>query len=59
MISQSSSGALALVGANSETINLRASYTGLALGAAPGGATYSGSLTPAGAAYNLGGGGGA
>ena len=59
LISQSSSGALALVGANSETVNLGSSYSGLSLGAAPGGATYSGSLTPANSTYQLGGGDGA
>ena len=52
-------GALALVGTNNETNNFNSSYSGLWLGAAPGGAAYSGSLTPAGTTYNLGGGGGA
>ena len=58
LISKSSSGALALVGTNNETINFSTNgYSGLWLGAVPGGATYSGALTPANSTYNVGGGG--
>ena len=55
-ISTSSTGTLALTAANSETIGM-GSYTGLSLGAT-GSYTYSGTLTPAGTTYRLGGGGG-
>ena len=58
-INTASAGALALTGASSETITLSnySSYASLSLGAS-GAATYSGALTPAGAIYRLGGGGG-
>ena len=57
-INPASTGVLALSGSSSETIGM-AGYNSLSLGAVAGGATYSGSLTPAGATYRLGGGGGA
>ena len=49
---------LALAGADSETVNLSVSNTGLWLGATPAGTTFSGLLTPANSTYQLGGGGG-
>ena len=55
-IASASAGALALIGNDSETINM-SGYASLSLGAT-GGATYSGTLTPSGSTYNLGGGGG-
>ncbi len=55
-ITTASAGALALTGASSETISLTG-YASLSLGAS-GAATYNGALTPAGAVYRLGGGGG-
>ena len=55
-INPASTGALALIGGSSETINM-GSYASLSLGAS-GAATYNGTLTPAGAVYRLGGGGG-
>ena len=57
MISVNSTGALALSGAI-KTIATMGSYGGLSLGAVAAGATYSGTLTPSGSTYNLGGGGG-
>ena len=59
VISPSSSGILALSGSDNETLNLSSSgYGGLGLGAVAAGATYSGSLTPTGTTYRLGGGAG-
>ena len=55
-ISTASAGALALTGTSNETISM-GSYASLSLGAS-GTATYSGTLTPSGSTYNLGGGGG-
>ena len=55
-INTASTGALALTGTSSETINM-GSYANLSLGAS-GAATYNGVLTPAGNTYRLGGGGG-
>jgi autotransporter-associated beta strand protein len=59
LINTSSSGALALPAGsnNSESINL-GSYGGLSLGAAPGGATFSGSINQGSNGVMLGGGGG-
>ena len=57
LINPASTGALALTGSSNETINM-AGYSALSLGAVAAGATYSGSLTPAGTTYCLGGGGG-
>ena len=55
-IAASSAGVLALTGTDAETVSM-ASLPNLGVGAA-GAATFSGSLTPASCAYNLGGGGG-
>ena len=55
-IAPASAGALALIANDSETINM-GSYASLSLGAS-GNVTYSGTLTPSGSTYNLGGGGG-
>ena len=55
-IATSSAGALALVGADNETVSM-GSWASLSLGAS-GAATFSGTLTPAGTTYELGGGGG-
>ena len=55
-ITTASAGALALTGASSETISLTG-YASLSFGTS-GAATYNGALTPAGAVYRLGGGGG-
>jgi uncharacterized protein (TIGR03790 family) len=57
-IDPASTGVLALVGTSNETINM-SGYAGLSLGAAAAGTTYSGTLTPAGTTFALGGGGGA
>ena len=56
-ISTASDGVMALAGTSNENINLSA-YPELNLGAGPAGATYSGTLTPAGGLYAFGGGGG-
>ena len=57
-ITAGSAGTLALTGNSIENLNL-SSYPNLSLGAAPGAsASYSGTLTPAGTTYRLGGGGG-
>ena len=62
LINQASTGALALTGSSNEAISMAVagsySYSTLSLGAVAAGATYSGSLTPAGTVYCLGGGGG-
>ena len=58
LINPASTGALALTGSSNETISM-GSFSSLSLGAVAGGATYSGSLTPSGTTYYLGGGGGA
>ena len=62
LINPASNGAIALTGVSNETINMTnassVSYNSLCLGAVAAGATYSGSLTPAGGSYNLGGGAG-
>ena len=54
-IATASAGALALTGTDSEAISM-GSYASLSLGAS--GADYSGTLTPSGSIYRLGGGGG-
>lgn len=60
-VSTSSAGAIALTGNSSENINLPAinsgAYSGLSLGAT-GNYSYTGTLTPVGSTYRLGGGGG-
>ena len=56
LINQSSAGALALAGASNEAVSM-GSYSSLSLGAVSAGATFSGSLAPAGNTYRLGGGG--
>ena len=59
LINPAATGALALSGTSNETISLPGTgYNTLSLGAIPGGATYSGVLTPSGTTYYLGGGGG-
>ena len=55
-INPNSTGALALTGQSNENINF-SGYNTLSLGAA-GNETYTGTITPAGSGYNLGGGGG-
>ena len=62
MINPASTGAIAVSGVDTETVNLSTAYNGntystLSLGAAAGGATFSGNLTPAGSTLYLGGGG--
>ncbi len=58
-IASISSGALALIGNSSETINMNdySAYATISFGAS-GAATYNGAFTPTGNTYNLGGGGG-
>jgi autotransporter-associated beta strand protein len=56
-VSTASDGLLALTGLSNQSISLSA-YPELGLGAMPGGATYSGVLTPGGGTYDFGGGGG-
>ena len=58
LVNPASTGILALAGSSNESVSM-AGYSGLSLGAVAGGATYGGSLTPAGSTYCLGGGGGA
>jgi fibronectin-binding autotransporter adhesin len=56
-VASSSTGAIAIVGSDSEVINLgTSSYSGLYLCGTVGGSTYSGTLTATGSMYRLGGG---
>ena len=55
LINQASTGVLLVSGSDSGNVNLTG-YNSLSLGAVAGGATFSGSLTPANGIYNLGGG---
>ena len=57
MIDPASTGVLALTGTSNENISM-SGYSGLILGAASPGATYSGMLTPTGNTFEFGGGGG-
>jgi autotransporter-associated beta strand protein len=57
LINPNSTGVVALSGNSSLSITMTG-YSSLSLGAVPGGATYRGTLTPAGSTYRLGGGGG-